>query len=401
MPVVGGTPRILAVAPAAASTGYGRWVRHLLGSLVPGLDVHQIGTGHPTAQACRWSLHHPPSSDPHGFELLPRLAPALRPDLILVLGDTWFLPSVASIARRALPRVPVVVSGPFETPSPGLAQSLECVDGAVLWTRTAAAGLVTQAGRSSLPPLAVIPLGVDRGFGRPGPVTRGQRLAARWRLGVRDAENGFWVLNANRHLPRKRIDLTLRGFARFARDKPASVRLWLHMERRDASTDLWPLVDALGIADRILPDPWTERHPKLPDERLRDLYAACDVGVNTALDEGWGYVAFEHGATGAPQVVPGHGVCRELWEGAATLLPAQERCGSLEVTPEGVAEALEKLYTDRSHRAVTGWLCHCRSWEAQVQWLRGVVSWRRLLDSLLARGSRRHDADLETCRGAS
>ena len=37
-----------------------------------------------------------------------------------------------------------------------------------------------------------------------------------------DWHDAFIVLNANRPMPRKRIDLTIQGFAQFARDKPAS-----------------------------------------------------------------------------------------------------------------------------------------------------------------------------------
>jgi D-inositol-3-phosphate glycosyltransferase len=41
------------------------------------------------------------------------------------------------------------------------------------------------------------------------------------------------VLNANRNQPRKRIDITLRGFALFAVDKPETVQLYLHMGSED------------------------------------------------------------------------------------------------------------------------------------------------------------------------
>ena len=42
------------------------------------------------------------------------------------------------------------------------------------------------------------------------------------------------MLNANCHMPRKPIDIKLYGFALFARDKPASVKLYLHMATEDS-----------------------------------------------------------------------------------------------------------------------------------------------------------------------
>ena len=56
--------------------------------------------------------------------------------------------------------------------------------------------------------------------------------------GLPDPENAFIVLNASRFDQRKRIDLTVEGFARFAAGKPANVRPRLHHAiLGDAETD--------------------------------------------------------------------------------------------------------------------------------------------------------------------
>ena len=93
------------------------------------------------------------------------------------------------------------------------------------------------------------------------------------------------------------------------------------------------------------------------DDELNLLYNACDVGINTAMGEGWGLVSFEHGAAGAAQIVPDHTACAELWRGRAELVPpARSYVPEFsplemgEVSPEGVAQALEALYRDPGRR---------------------------------------------------
>ena len=62
----------------------------------------------------------------------------------------------------------------------------------------------------------------------------------------------------------------------------------------------------------------------------------------------WGLIAFEHGATVAPQLVPNHGACAELWEGSALMLDNGGDGEGTTVTPEAVARALEHLYEDKT-----------------------------------------------------
>ena len=58
----------------------------------------------------------------------------------------------------------------------------------------------------------------------------------------------------------------------------------------------------------------------LTEQQINLLYNACDVGINTSMGEGWGLISFEHGATGAAQIVPAHTSFIENWTGAADLL---------------------------------------------------------------------------------
>jgi hypothetical protein len=49
-----------------------------------------------------------------------------------------------------------------------------------------------------------------------------------------------YCFNGNRNQPRKRIDLTVKGFIEFAKDKP-DARLWLNMGAKDMGWEIIPL----------------------------------------------------------------------------------------------------------------------------------------------------------------
>ena len=184
-----------------------------------------------------------------------------------------------------------------------------------------------------------------------------------------DAGESFVVLNASRLDKRKRVDLTVQGFARFAADKPANVRLCLHHAMMDDAAErrLGSLIRQCGIGERCPLNPLGRRI--VGDAELNLLYNACDVGINTSMGEGWGLVSCEHGAAGAAQIVPDHTACAELWRGRAELVPpARSYVPEFsplemgEVSAEGVARALEVLYRDPARR---GELAHAAVAAAQ------------------------------------
>ena len=75
------------------------------------------------------------------------------------------------------------------------------------------------------------------------------------------------------------------------------------------------------------------------------------------MGEGWGLVSFEHGGAGAAQIVPEHSACEELWHGRAEMIPPAKRyipefsvLEMGEVSPAGVAQALNNLYHNPQRR---------------------------------------------------
>jgi parallel beta-helix repeat protein len=158
--------------------------------------------------------------------------------------------------------------------------------------------------------------------------------------------DAFIVLNANRNMPRKRIDLTMQGFALFAKDKPANVKLYLHMATEDTGWNVLILAKRYEIFDRLIMTQADNTRPAFSDEQLNLLYNACDVGITTVTGEAWGMVSFEHAATRAAQIVPRHTSLADLWAGAAEFIDPVMKLtypGNLThahiVTPEGVAAA--------------------------------------------------------------
>ena len=249
--------------------------------------------------------------------------------------------------------------------------------------------------------LAIIPHGVDTALFYPYPGSVEAQFEGDCRRSVRrvlfskrpDLIDAFIVLNANRPWPRKRIDLTMEGFALFARDKPANVKLFLHHPRTDdrERARILRMGRNLGISERLLLNPIISGKSEVSIENLNLLYNACDIGVNTAMGEGWGLVSFEHAATGAPQIVPRHSACADIWEGAAEFLePVDDNVFLFAshyrlktVAAEDLAGKLEKLYCELDYRRSMANSAYHRVTLPKYQWASIAAQWEALFTSLV------------------
>ncbi len=368
-------PRLLVVGDAVAATGFARVLHSVLEHLAAGYEIHHLGTNyHGDPHDAAWKIYPAKlGGDLQGIGRLPEMIERLRPRLIFMLNDIWLLAMyMGELRKLAQARDARLVmycpidGGPIETET---LAALEGVDRFVVYTQFASdeiartlARLREQRPDFVFPEVDVIPHGVDTALfpahdddvgGEPYSPGRLRALRA---LYGDDPEfrRPFIVLNANRNQPRKRIDITIKGFARFAAGKPDDVKLHLHMGVEDAGWNVITLANRHGIGERLILTAQNNNIPSVPVAQLRDIYTAALVGINTSTSEGWGLVSFEHAATGAAQIVPRHSACAELWDGAAMMLePAMSLTnekilteGKL-VTPEAVAEALEALYCDR------------------------------------------------------
>jgi glycosyltransferase involved in cell wall biosynthesis len=249
--------------------------------------------------------------------------------------------------------------------------------------------------------LAIIPHGIDMALFYPYPGSVDAQFEGDCRRSVRrvlfskrpDLIDAFIVLNANRPWLRKRVDLTMEGFALFARDKPANVKLFLHHPRTDdhERARILRMGRNLGVSERLLLNPIIGGKSEVSVENLNLLYNACDIGVNTAMGEGWGLVSFEHAATGAPQIIPRHSACADIWEGAAEFLePVDDdvflfapHCRLKTVAAEDLAGKLEKLYRGLDYRRSMANSAYQRVTLPKYQWASIARQWEALFTSLV------------------
>ena len=348
--------RILIAGSAREDTGFGRVVRAIAGALAVRYDVHVLGHDvFGPAPADGWTLHGGCPTDIFALARLGPLTARLDPRLILIVNDYYFLPAYLERLPPSARRPALAAYIPIDAPSTDVSQfrGIPALDAVAVYTHFARS--VLDSALPSRPPTRVIPhAAVHQVFQTmPGGSRMEARCALSQRLGRPDlCEEGFWVLNANKNSNRKRLDLTMHGFALFARGKPANVRLYIHSGRRDTGPDLLRLARNLELGDRLILTGDSPQHPSIPLADLNLVYNSCDAGINTSLGEGWGLVSFEHASTDAAQILPRHSSLPELWEDAAEFIePTRaKRFGchleGQEVAPEAVADALERLYTD-------------------------------------------------------
>jgi D-inositol-3-phosphate glycosyltransferase len=357
---------------------------------------------HVLASACRGFL-----AEPHWLR---RHMEEIAPHGILVNGPAFLatplLRQLQKYRRSCQLFLYLPVEG--ELVKEEIARILDLVDVCILYTEQACASVAALCARAAqrnpalrLPRLFVVGHGVDTSDffplhgGPDGHFTSDGRAAAKRILFPDRPElhNAFLVLNANRAYQRKRLDLTITGFAEFARTR-ADAYLYLHTGpiSSQQSDQLRALVASAGVAERVLLNTLDPNGSPLAIEQLNLLYNACDVGLTTAMGEGWGLVSFEHAATGAPQIVPDHTSFTENWAGAAEMLPLvgrehifYELADMFVVSPVDVARALARMYDNCAYRQQMANVAYARATDPRYRWSNIGCRFGDLLESSLVR----------------
>jgi D-inositol-3-phosphate glycosyltransferase len=397
-------PKIMIIGDAVAPTGFARVIRSIFEPLREHYELHQLATRYDGGpHNYPWQLY-PAGKGEHryGFERIAPFIAEIQPQIVFLLYDIPFQVPYLERLGKATPAPKIVFYSPVEAGpiAPEIMQRLHGVSRYVVFTEygrreieTALESVRAQNPAFKFPALDIIPHGVatEKFSPLPGDASS-RRIAARRFLKLDDAEHrdAFIVLNANRNMPRKRIDLTMEGFALFAKDKPANVKLYLHMATEDTGWNVLILAKRYGIFDRLIMTQADNSRPTFSDEQLNLLYNACDVGISTATGEGWGMPSFEHAATRAAQIVPRHTSLADLWKDAAEFIepvmtltyPGNLTLAHL-VTPEGVAAALQRLYEDREHREALAEAAYRNATRPEFNWNSIAARWRQLFDELL------------------
>lgn len=387
-------PTVLLVSQGAAATGFSRVadgiIRHLQGEYY----FHQFAINVRQEQVeGDWPIYgNPDPIDCHGLDRLCALIEQTRPAIVLILYDLWYCCIQAKRLTKLATRPIIIAYCPVdgELTRPGLYQGLELFDQVVAYNMFGEREIRKIEGVKRM---ASIPHGVDSATFyplEPGNLTDRSK-AKKLLFGERAHDNGFIVLNAAKHQLRKRIDLTIEGFALFAKDKPADVKLYLHTGATFNGPDIREMLSKAGITERLIHSSgWLEDHPVVEEEALNLLYNATDAGINSSMGEGWGLLSFEHGATGAPQLVPAHTACGELWSELNTKLPVRktmEHTGLAmqwhEVDPVDIAHQLNQLYWDEAYRKQESQKAYRIAMNKIYRWDSIAEQWNRVFQQLL------------------
>lgn len=375
--------KILYCGDCAVQTGFGRVAESLLPKLAEKHEIVVLAVnywGDPHDLPFKLYPANVGGSDPFGSHRLGEILQKEKPDLVLAVNDIWILNNLWRVAKPLKQRLGFKWYGYFPTDSYGFFPEVfqECSqwDGMGTYTQF---GLQEVQRAGCMEPCDVVPHGIDRNL-----FYKVDRLEARAQLGV--DPDLFIVFNGNRNQPRKRIDLTIKGFIEFAKDKP-DARLWLHMGKKDQGWDIVPLFQRIArdndydaTGKLILTSKDFDVTNCLPVERLNLVYNAVDIGVNTCLGEGWGLVNFEHAATGVAQVVPDHTSLKEIFFGIPRIpiesweVDQNYGLDRGQVSPDGMAQILTHYYENRDDlQKVADW-CY----EALQ---RDVYSWDVIADA--------------------
>ena len=384
--------KVLFVSDLVIETGFSRVAHSIIEYIKDEFDITGLGVNY--------------NGDPHEYEFpiypamirgggniygVDRLCSLLLSheyDVVYILNDAWvisyYLDAIKKNVNKKLPRIVVYFPVDSRFHNPVWYKDFDIVSEAYTYTEFGKR-VVNHPDCMPTMELGIIPHGVDSNDFYQLYETRFQAKSDLYGdklKGIKDPENSFIVLNANRNQPRKKLDITMAGFALFAQDKPDNVRLYMHCGVRDSHIDVIHQAKRLKMEGRLVFTSLTQGVQRVSKTKLNLIYNATDVGINTSLGEGWGLTNVEHAVTGAVQIVPRHSSCQELFGDCGMLLETvtdftfdnSETVGKL-TTPEEVARNLEILYNNKELIAELGERGRQKFLRPEYQWKNIAQQW--------------------------
>jgi len=373
-------PKILWSGDAVAKTGFARVTENLVTRLKDQFDIVILANnwwGDPCELAKEFKIY--PSSnrfqtEPFGVQRIAEVVKAEKPDIVFVNNDIWIVNQIYDQIAEGHNNgdFKFVAYCPMDSYdwAGGLLDRCPKWDKLIIYTEFGAQEFMNAGYEKEI---AVIPHGITSGQFFPT-----DRKECRRRLGLK--ENDFVVLNGNRNQARKRIDVTIDGFSRFAVGRP-DAKLYLHMGLKDQGWDVMSLFGQemrkrdMDPNGRIVMTSQNPNPPNVSVEMLNIIYGCADVGVNTCKGEGHGLVNHEHGACRRAQIVPNHTSLKEIYEGAALLLDSEFTDVDVNYSrrmpipsAEDLAQKLGMLYEDRELLDRVADACYERATDPMYQW---------------------------------
>lgn len=375
--------RLALVGSALPGSGFGRVLKETAQALSTEQEVYWIGLG-----------NKQPARTENGYSLLPcnlyggdvfgtgameQLHTEVDLDAAILLNDFWMLQPWNDALKAGLSAPPLSAWIPIDGSVYDYASldHLQAFESVVPFT---------MFGQQQFASMSNVrdPIGHGLSLQDFYPLADQQRREARKEFIPEIREDALVVLNANRPVPRKNMDITLRAFA-LAHAQDSRFHLVLHAALCSASEKaaLTQWVEELSLSSCV-----TFSQKRLSTTDLNRLYNACDIGINTASGEGWGLVGFEHAATGAAQIVPDNSVHGELWGDAPECIrqthPERPDYTFLEMKKpdaDDAARALLRL-ADDSHRQSIAQQCQRQARDQQVSWRDIAAQWTSQLQKV-------------------
>jgi glycosyltransferase involved in cell wall biosynthesis len=327
--------KILWVTEYMMNSGYSRVSESLLKYLsqeydITVLDTYRLLEGHYTVLSYPAGEKSDPvkvvgrlfAGDTHGIEQLKLIYQDY--DMVFMIQDVWHINlMIEGMIKAGKPLPPLIAYFPIECVGhdPDWYRNFHLIDAPVTYTEFAkeeverVLNYVYKGAKyaEQVEKIKIVTHGIDTEvfYKLPGTMNELRQKA----LGTDRFNDQFIFLNANRNIPRKKPDLTMDAFSILLRDHPElkdKVQLCMHCGNEDSYINITKYARRVGIVNNLIITTTTGM-PQLSDGELNLIYNICQVGLNTALGEGFALTNAEHAAAGGAQIVPVHSATGELY----------------------------------------------------------------------------------------
>ena len=320
-----------------------------------------------------------------------------RPEIVIALGDVWWLPYFAAphVRRQMqLTDTPWALYFPIDGDMAGGGLPQSWIQ---MLTEVDVPIAMSEFGRDAAAKAGIhchyIPHGVDSSHFYP-PQDRAQAKADV------DTAGRFLILSDSRNQPRKMLPRLLDIFAKFAAGRPDAL-LHLHTDPEDEFTksgtysyDVRADLRHLGIESqvRFTPGMKVQRGGGVPLSQLAAYYRAADVHLLASSGEGFGLPTLQAAAAGAVPMASDYSASRELVMGhgeAISVAEWSENEFGIRRALIDVDDAVRKLamfYDDRQLLAERS--KQAAQFALAYEWKKVLDQWDELLRSMAMSGRR-------------
>lgn len=353
--VKGKKKKILFVGDGVVPTGFSTVLHNIISRLPKNeFDIHHMAVnyyGDPHDKS--WKVYPAAlGGDIWGFNRISMFADQ-EFDLIFILNDPWVISTYLKIIKEKFKRVPpIVVYFPVDASflDKDWFKHFDVVTETCVYTKFGFDEINKM--QDGLNPV-IVEHGLDRKSFYKLPEDK-RTLKSKVYPDKEEFLDSFIVLNANRNQPRKRIDISILAFTLFAKDKPENVKMYLHMGTRDMGWDILKLAFRYNVENRLIVTNTLPGIQSVGLDKLNLIYNSTEVGINTAVGEGWSLTNMEHAVTGAPQVVADHSALHELYSDCGILVQVDTWAVNPETLTvsgitraEDMAKGLQLLYENK------------------------------------------------------